>query len=161
MAIQVSEHLPKASFKILTSSGMKELSTDDVFKNKKVLLFALPGAFTPTCSSQHVPGYLKEYDHLKAKGFDTIACISVNDAFVMEAWAKSLNVGDKVLMLADGNGDFTKAMGLELDGRGFGLGTRSKRYAMIVDNGIVKSLEIDQGGGCDVSSAEKMLALDF
>jgi len=123
-----------------------------------VLLFAVPGAFTPGCSLTHLPGYVVNADKIKAKGVDTIACISVNDAFVMDAWGKAQNA-EEVLMLADGNGDFTKAPGLELDGRGFGLGTRSQRFAMIVENGTVTHLNVEPGPGVDVSSADTMMGL--
>ena len=124
---------------------------------KKIAIFALPGAFTPTCSAKHVPGYVNNYDALKAKGVDAIACLSVNDAFVMGAWGKDQQAGDKVHMLADGNGDFTRAVGLEMDGTKFGMGKRSQRYSMIVDNGVVKVLNVEQPGAFEVSSAEHML----
>ena len=138
-------------------NGPTPLSTDDIFSGKKVVLFAVPGAFTPGCSVTHLPGYVVNADKILAKGVDTIACLSVNDAFVMDAWGKAQNA-DHILMLADGNGDFTAALGLELDGRGFGLGQRSQRYAMIVDNGTVTLLNVEEGPGVDVSSAETVLA---
>jgi peroxiredoxin len=156
MTIQVGDKLPETTFMTPTPDGPQALTTDQVFKGKKVALFALPGAFTPTCSARHLPGFKDKASELKAKGIDTIACLSVNDAFVMGAWAKDQGVGDAILMLADGNGDFTKKVGLELDGSKFGMGSRSKRYAMVVDDGVVKSLDIDDGE-FRVSSAEYML----
>jgi peroxiredoxin len=138
--------------------GPVDISTDAIFAGKKVLLFAVPGAFTPGCSVTHLPGYVVNADKIKAKGVDTIVCMSVNDAFVMGAWGKAQNA-EELLMLADGNGDFTKALGLELDGRGFGLGTRSQRFAMIVENGTVTHLNVEPGPGVDVSSADTMMGL--
>jgi glutaredoxin/glutathione-dependent peroxiredoxin len=145
MAIKQGDKMPAGKFKIMTSEGAKEITTDELFNGKKVVLFAVPGAFTPTCSNQHLPSYLKNYDKIKAQGVDTIACMAVNDAFVMDAWGKDRGVGDKIKMLADGNGEYTKALGLELDGSKFGLGSRSKRFSMIVDNGTVKELNVDEG----------------
>jgi peroxiredoxin len=133
------------------------LATDDLFKGKKVIFFALPGAFTPTCSAKHVPGFVQHADELKAKGVDTIACMSVNDAFVMGAWGKDQNSGDKVRMLADGNGDFTRAIGLEMDGTKFGMGKRSQRFSMLVVDGVVKELNVEEPGAFNVSSAEHIL----
>jgi len=130
-----------------------------LFKGKKVALFALPGAFTPTCSAKHLPGYIQQYDALKAKGIDTIVCLSVNDAFVMGAWGTQQGAGDKVMMLADGNGDFTRAVGLEMDGSKFGMGKRSQRYSMIVEDGVVKGLNVEAPGAFEVSSADHMMAL--
>ncbi|HWE47499.1 MAG TPA: peroxiredoxin [Caulobacteraceae bacterium] len=156
MTIQVGEKLPEATLMTPTPDGPQAMTTDQIFKGKKVALFALPGAFTPTCSAKHLPGFKDKAGELKAKGVDTIACLSVNDAFVMGAWAKDQGVGDAILMLADGNGDFTKKLGLELDGSKFGMGLRSKRYAMVVDDGVVKSLNVDEGE-FRVSSAEYML----
>jgi peroxiredoxin len=141
----------------MTADGPQKISTSELFGGKKVVLFALPGAFTPTCSAQHVPGYVKHHEALKGKGVDTVACLSVNDAFVMGAWGKDQGADDKVLMLADGNADFTKKVGLDLDASGFGMGTRSQRYAMVVEDGVVKALHVEEGPGLDVSSAEKML----
>ena len=155
--IKVGDKIPALKLKVMTKDGPRDVTTDDVFKGKKVALFALPGAFTPTCSAKHLPGFLQHYDALKAKGVNAIACLSVNDAFVMDAWGTSQNVGDKVVMLADGNGEFTRAMGLEMDGTGFGMGQRSKRYAMVVDNGVVKSLDVEQPGKFEVSSVEAVL----
>ena len=157
MAAKVGDKVPSASFKQMTPDGMKDLSTDDLFKGKKVALFAVPGAFTPTCSAKHLPGFIEKAAELKGKGIDAIACVSVNDAFVMDAWGKAQSVGDKVVMLGDGNGDFTKAMGLELDGTAVGLGKRSQRYAMVVDNGVIKQLYVEQPRAFEVSSAEHVL----
>jgi len=133
------------------------MSTKELFDGKKVALFSVPGAFTPTCSAQHLPGFVDNADAIKAKGVDTIACMAVNDAFVMSAWGADRNVGDKVLMLGDGNAELTKAMGLELDASGFGLGTRGQRFSMIVDNGVVKNLNIEEGGAFEKSKAEVIL----
>lgn len=157
MAIQIGDTLPSVSISTMGSSAPESIHTDDIFKDKKVVLFAVPGAFTPGCSMTHLPGYVVHGDAIKAKGVDTVACISVNDAFVMDAWGKAQNA-EYILMLADGNADFTKAIGLELDCSGYGMGIRSKRYAMIVDNGMVKTLEID-AKGVDKSSAENILSL--
>ncbi len=157
MTINVGDTLPEGSFAVM-DDGVKNVSTKEVFEGKKVVLFAVPGAFTPTCSAQHLPGYLHSYDDLRAKGVNTIACLSVNDVFVMNAWAKDQNADDKVLMLADGNGDYTKALGLELDASGFGMGLRSQRFALIADNGVVTALHIEDAGEFRVSSAEAILA---
>ena len=143
MTIKVGDKIPSVSLKTMDKDGMQTLSTDDIFKGKKVVLFALPGAFTPTCSAKHLPGFVTQAEALKAKGVDTIACLSVNDAFVMDAWGKAQNTGDKVLMLADGNADFSKAVGLTMDGTGYGMGTRASRYAMVVENGTVKALNVE------------------
>ncbi len=158
MTIQVGDRVPSGSFKQITSEGMQELSTDELFGGKKVVLFSLPGAFTPTCSAKHLPGFVQHAGELKAKGADTIACMSVNDAFVMDAWGKDQSVGDSVLMLADGNAEFAKALGLEFDASGFGMGTRAQRFAMIVDDGTVTTLNVGEPGAFEVSSAEVMLA---
>ena len=158
MTIKVGDKIPSVTLKHMDESGAKEVSTDELFKGKKVLLFAVPGAFTPACSNQHLPGYIQNAEQIKAKGVDTIACISVNDVFVMDAWGKSQNAGDKVLMLADGDGEFAKAAGLELDLNGKGLGMRSQRYAMVVEDGTVKELELEDGGKLEISTAEKLLA---
>jgi peroxiredoxin len=157
MTIKVGDKVPSVKLKHMTADGVKDITTDELFKGKKVVLFALPGAFTPTCSAKHVPGFVQNAAELKRKGVDTIACLSVNDAFVMGAWGKDQKVDDKVLMLADGNGDFTKAVDLELDARGNGLGIRSKRYAMVVDNGVVKTINVEAPGAFEVSSAEAVL----
>ena len=153
MAIKQGDKLPEGKLRTMTAEGPKEISTDEIFKGKKVVLFSVPGAFTPTCSSKHLPSYVTNYDKIKAQGVDTIACVAVNDPFVMDAWGKSQNVGNKVLMLADGNGEYAKALGLELDGSKFGLGTRGKRFSMVVNNGTVETLNVDETG-YSLSSAE-------
>ena len=157
MAISVGDTIPSVGLRVKTAEGIDEVNTDDVFKGKKVALFAVPGAFTPTCSAQHLPGFVNNADALKAKGVDSIVCVSVNDAFVMGAWGEAQGVGDKVLMLADGNGEFTSAIGMEMDGSGFGLGQRSKRYSMLVEDGVVKQLNIEPPGSFGESSAETLL----
>jgi peroxiredoxin len=158
MAIKTGEKIPSVTLQYMADDGIKEITTDELLGSKKVVLFALPGAFTPTCSTKHVPGFLGNAAAIRAKGVDTIACVSVNDAFVMGAWAADRGTGSEILMLADGNGDFTKAVGLELDASGFGMGVRSQRYAMIVNEGIVTALAVEDGPGLDVSAAEKILA---
>lgn len=158
MAIQVGDKVPACTMKIMGEQGPADISTNDIFAGKKVVLFAVPGAFTPGCSLTHLPGYVVNADKIKASGVDTIVCMAVNDAFVMDAWGKSQNA-EELLMLADGNGELTAALGLELDGSGFGLGTRSQRFAMIVDDGTVTHLNVEQGPGVDVSSAETMMDL--
>ncbi len=158
MTIKTGDKIPKSTLKTMGEKGPTDISTDEIFAGKKVLLFAVPGAFTPGCSVTHLPGYVVNADKIKASGVDTIACMSVNDAFVMGAWGKAQNA-EELLMLADGNGDFTAALGLELDGRGFGLGTRSQRFAMIVEDGTVTHLNVEPGAGVDVSSAETMMGL--
>jgi|TARA_B110000014_G_C20126562_1_gene600758 peroxiredoxin len=158
MTIKVGDKLPSVTLTILGDSGPQPVSIDDLCSGKKVVLFAVPGAFTPTCSMQHVPGFVDKASAFKDKNIDTVACISVNDPFVMGAWGKDRSVGDSVMMLADGNGEFTAAIGLEMDGSGFGLGTRSQRYAMVIDDGVVTLLNVESGPGLDVSSAESILA---
>jgi len=157
MTIKVGDKVPSAKLKQMTAEGVKEVSTDDFFKGKKVALFGLPGAYTRTCSQRHLPSYVTHAAELKAKGVDTIACISRNDHFVMSAWGKEHQADDKVLMLGDGSGDFTRAIGLELDRVKEGMGMRSQRYSMLVDDGVVKALHVEQPGQFDVSSAETML----
>jgi len=157
MTIKVGDKVPSVKLRHMTSEGPKEITTDEIFKGKKVVLFAVPGAFTPTCSNKHLPGFVEKAAAIKAKGVDTIACISVNDAFVMGAWGKAQNAGGKVEMLADGNGDFARAVDLEMDGSGFGLGKRSKRYAMVVQDGVVKNIAVENPGAFEVSSAEAIL----
>jgi len=157
MTVSVGDSIPSATFHTMTAEGPKPITTDEIFKGKKVVLFAVPGAFTPGCSNTHLPGFVVNADEIKGKGVDTIACVSVNDAFVMGAWGQAQNA-EELLMLGDGNGDFAKALGLELDGSGFGLGQRSKRYSMIVDDGKITSLNVEpDGAGIDVSTAEKIL----
>ena len=157
MTIEVGGKLPLGSLAVMTGDGPDSLTTDALFKGKKVVLFSVPGAFTPTCSDEHLPGFLANAEQIKAKGVDTIACLAVNDVFVMDAWGKSKNVADKVLMLADGNGEYTKALGLSLDATGFGMGTRGQRFSLIANDGVVTHLNVDEGGGLDVSSAENTL----
>lgn len=156
MTIQVGDAIPAVTLKVMGEKGPTDITTEEIFANKKVVLFAVPGAFTPGCSMTHLPGFVVNADKIKAKGVDSIVCLSVNDAFVMGAWGKDQNA-DELIMLADGNGELTKALGLEMDGSAFGLGTRSRRYAMIVDNNTVSHLALEPGGGIDVSSAEKIL----
>jgi glutaredoxin/glutathione-dependent peroxiredoxin len=157
MTIKVGDTVPAVKLKQMTPEGMKDVDTGEFFKGKKVVLFALPGAFTPTCSAKHLPGFVEKAAELRAKGVDAVACLSVNDAFVMSAWGKQQNADGKVQMLADGNGDFTRAVGLEMDGSGYGLGKRSQRYAMIVQDGVVKALNVEKPGGFEVSSADAVL----
>lgn len=156
MSIAVGDRIPEGTLQVMGEAGPSNLSTADIFAGKKVVLFAVPGAFTPGCSMSHLPGYVVNADKILASGVDTIACLSVNDAFVMDAWGKAQNA-EHILMLADGNGDFTQALGLELDGRGFGLGLRSQRYAMIVEDGVVTTLNVESGPGVDVSAAETIM----
>jgi peroxiredoxin len=158
MSIKVGERAPAGQFKIMSDSGPRDLSTGELFNDKRVVLFSVPGAFTPTCHAKHLPGYLSLGAQLRAKGIDTIACMAVNDVFVMSAWGKASNVGENVLMLADGNGDYTRALGLELDAKGHGMGTRGQRFAMVVDNGVVTHLNIEAPGQFKVSAAEAVLA---
>ena len=146
MAIKQGDKLPAGTFKVMGAEGPKDVSTDELFKGKKVVLFSVPGAFTPTCSKQHLPSYVNNFDKIKAQGVDTFACMAVNDVFVMDAWGKSQNVGNKVMMLADGDGDYAKKLGLEFDLRGKGLGVRGKRWSMVVNDGTVEKLNIDESG---------------
>lgn len=157
MTVHVGDKVPSATLMQMKDGGPKPVKTEDLFAGKKIVVFALPGAFTPTCSAKHVPGFVQHADEFKAKGIDAIACVSVNDAFVMGAWGENQKAGDKVMMLADGNGDFTRAMGLEMDGSRFGMGKRSQRYAMVVDNGVIKELNVEEPGAFSVSSAEHVL----
>lgn len=156
MTLKTGDRIPASTLKTMGDNGPKDITTDELFSGKKVVLFAVPGAFTPGCSMTHLPGYVVSADKIKARGVDTIACMAVNDAFVMDAWGKAQNAGE-ILMLGDGNGDFTRALGLELDGTGFGLGMRSQRFAMIVDDGVVKHLAVEEGPGIEVSAAEAIL----
>jgi peroxiredoxin len=159
MTVQIGDRIPSASLTRATDDGPKPVSTDDIFAGKTVALFAVPGAFTPTCSVKHLPGFKDHRAELAAKGVDTVACVSVNDAFVMGAWADSQGIGkDEILMLGDGNGDFTRQLGLSMDAKGFGMGERSQRYAMIVRDGVVEQLHVEQPGEFRVSSAEHLLA---
>jgi peroxiredoxin len=155
MTIKVGDKIPATTIKIMGEKGPRDITTEELFAGKKVVLFAVPGAFTPGCSNTHLPGFIVHADTIKSKGVDSIVCIAVNDAFVMDAWGKTHNA-EELLMAADGNGELTKKLGMELDASGFGLGLRSKRYAMIVDNGVVKYLGVDTKG-IEESAAEKVL----
>lgn len=157
MTIKVGDKLPEATFKVMKDGKPADITVAELTAGKKVALFAVPGAFTPTCSARHLPGYKEKAAEFRAKGVDTIACVAVNDVFVMGAWGKDQQVGDDVLMLADGNGAFAKAVGLEMDGTGFGMGSRSKRYSMVVEDGVVKQLNVEAGGEFKVSAADYML----
>lgn len=156
MAIREGDKLPEATMHTMKEGKPTAVTTADLFAGKKAVVFAVPGAFTPTCSQAHLPGYVAHADAIKAKGVDSVICISVNDAFVMDSWGKDRNA-EGILMVGDGNGDFTRAMGLEMDGSGFGLGTRSQRYAMIVDDGTVTKLVVEDPGQFEVSKAEAIL----
>jgi peroxiredoxin len=158
MSVQTGDKVPGVTLKTMGSEGPQDITTDDIFSGKKVVLFAVPGAFTPGCSLTHLPGYVVNADKIKELGVDTIACMSVNDAFVMGAWGEAQNASE-ILMLADGNGELAAALGLELDGSGFGMGTRSQRFAMIVEDGTITQLNVEPAGGIDVSSAETILGL--
>jgi glutaredoxin/glutathione-dependent peroxiredoxin len=155
MTIKIGDSIPSATLNIL-KDGVQAVSTDDIFKGKKVVLFSVPGAFTPTCSAKHLPGYVEKFAEFKQRGVD-VACLAVNDAFVMGAWAKDQHVPDGLLMLADGNGTFSKALGMELDGTPFGLGVRGKRFALYADDGVVKKLNVEAPGEFKVSDAKTML----
>jgi glutaredoxin/glutathione-dependent peroxiredoxin len=158
MTIKAGDHMPEGKFKTMGEKGPQELTTAELFDGKRVVLFSVPGAFTPTCSAKHLPGYVELADKLRAKGVDTIACMAVNDVFVMNAWGEASNVAGKVLMLADGNGDYARALGLEMDGRGFGMGMRGQRFAIVVDKGVAKQVDIEAPGQFKVSAAEAVLA---
>ena len=158
MTIKVGDKMPKGQFTRMGANGPEPVPTDDLFRGKKVVLFSVPGAFTPTCSAKHLPGFINNYDALKKKGVDTIACMAVNDVFVMKAWGESSKATGKVEMLADGNGEFAAAMGLEFDLTGRGLGVRSRRFAAVIEDGIVTHIAVEEGRGVDVSSANAILA---
>ena len=157
MTIKVGDTIPNATLNYL-KDGVQAINTDEIFKGKKVVLFSVPGAFTPTCSAKHLPGYVEKFAEFKSKNVD-VACLAVNDAFVMDAWAKNQHVPEGLMMLADGNGTFTKSLGLELDGTPFGLGMRGKRFALYADNGVVKALHVEAPGEFKVSDANSMLAV--
>ena len=158
MPIKVGDRVPNATFRVMTTEGPRPKTSDDIFKGKKVALFAVPGAFTPTCNNLHMPSFLKNVDAIKAKGVHTIAVTGVNDVFVMEAWKKATGAADKIDFLADGNGEFAKAIDMAFDGSGNGLGTRSKRYSMLVDDGVVKQLNVeDAPGKCEISGGDTLL----
>ncbi len=157
MTISVGDKIPQITLKHMSKDGLADITTEEIFGGKKVVMFALPGAFTPTCSAKHLPGYIANAGAIKDKGVDSIACVSVNDAFVMGAWGQQQNVGDAVLMLADGNAEFADALGLSFDGSGFGMGKRAQRFAMVVNDGVVEALHVEQPGAFEVSSAEAIL----
>lgn len=157
MTIQVGDKIPSVKVKVVGPDGIEDAKTDELFAGRKVVLFAVPGAFTPTCSAQHLPGFVEKAADIRGKGVDAILCLSVNDAFVMEAWARDRKVGDKVTLVADGSGDFTRAVGLELDGTNFGMGVRSQRYALVAEDGVVKKLAVEAPMKFEVSSAEAVL----
>jgi glutaredoxin/glutathione-dependent peroxiredoxin len=157
MAIQAGDRMPSGTLKTMTKDGPKDMSTDELFSGKKVILFSVPGAFTPTCDAKHLPGFLGNLDAFKAKGVDTVACMAVNDVFVMNAWGKHSGATDKVLMLADGNGDYAKALGLDFDASKFGMGTRGQRFAIVVENGVAKQVNVEAPGQFKVSAAEHVL----
>ncbi len=158
MTIAVGERVPAGKFKTPTADGPQEISTSELFDGKRVLFFAVPGAFTPTCDARHLPGYVEHADDIRARGVDTIVCMSVNDVFVMKAWGKSSGADGKVLMLADGNGDYARALGLVLDASGFGMGQRAQRFAMVVKDGVVEQLHVEAPGKFEVSAADYLLA---
>ncbi|MCW2308200.1 peroxiredoxin [Rhodobium gokarnense] len=158
MSISVGDKLPAATFKVMTADGPADLKSEDIFPGKKVVLFAVPGAFTPTCHRNHMPGFLENYETIVANGVDTVACVAVNDVFVMDAWGKATGADGKILMLSDGNADFAKAIGMDIDGSGAGLGTRSMRYSMVVDDGTVRALNVeDAPGEVNVSGAAALI----
>ena len=157
MSIKAGERMPSGTLKTMGADGPKDVKTDELFRGKKVLLFSVPGAFTPTCDAKHLPGFVELADQLKGKGVDTIACMSVNDVFVMNAWGKASNVAGKVLMLADGNGEYSRALGLELDGREFGLGMRGQRFAIVVKDGVAERVNIEAPREFKVSAAAHLL----
>jgi glutaredoxin/glutathione-dependent peroxiredoxin len=157
MTIKAGERMPAGTFKRMSREGPANITTDELFKGKLVVLFSVPGAFTPTCDAKHLPGFVQLADQLRAKGVDTIACMAVNDVFVMNAWGKASGVGDKILMLADGNGDYARALGLELDGKGYGMGMRGQRFAIIVKDGLATRVDVEAPGQFKVSSAESVL----
>jgi peroxiredoxin len=158
MTIKAGDRLPSGKLKTMTKDGPKDVPTDELFKGKKVVLFSVPGAFTPTCDAKHLPGFVQLAEQIHAKGVDTIACLAVNDVFVMNAWGKASAVGDKILMLADGNGEYTKALGLELDATGFGMGTRGQRFAVVAQDGVAKDVYVEAPGQFKVSAAEHVLS---
>ena len=157
MTIEVGDTMPEGKFTRMTQDGPSKLSTDELFKGKTVVLFSVPGAFTPTCDAKHLPGFVELADQIKAKGVDTIACTAVNDVFVMNAWGKSGGVGNKILMLADGNGEYAKALGLDMDASSYGMGLRGKRFALIVKDGVATHVNIEAPGEFKVSAADHVL----
>ncbi len=157
MSIKAGERMPEGKFKVMGPNGPQDLSTAQLFGGKRVVLFSVPGAFTPTCNAKHLPGYVNAAEQFKAKGIDQLACMAVNDVFVMNAWGKAGNVGDRVLMLADGNGEYARSLGLEMDGRGFGMGMRGQRFAILIDNGVATQVHVEAPGEFKVSAAEFVL----
>ncbi|WP_448203347.1 redoxin family protein [Azospirillum sp. sgz302134] len=157
MTIQVGDTIPSVTLKHLTDNGMQDITTDEIFKGKTVVLFSVPGAFTPTCSAKHLPGFVQQADALKAKGVDNVVCLAVNDPFVMRAWGEKNSAAGKVTMLPDGNATFTQALGLTMDGSGYGLGTRGQRFALVAKDGKVTHLAVEKPGQFEVSSAEAVL----
>ena len=157
MTIKAGDRIPTATLTVMTADGPSKVSTDELFGAGKVVMFSVPGAFTPTCSARHLPGFVDHAEAIKSKGVDRLVCIAVNDVFVMDAWGKSAGVGDRVVMAADGNGDFTRALGLELDATGFGMGKRGQRFALITEDGVVKAVDVEAPGEFKVSSAEHVL----
>ncbi len=157
MTIKVGDKLPSGTFKTMTKDGPQNVTTDQLFKGKTVALFSVPGAFTPTCDAKHLPGFVEHAAAIRAKGVDTIACMAVNDVFVMNAWGKAGNASDRVQMLADGNGDYARALGLEMDATGFGMGKRGKRFSLVAKDGVVTQLNLEAPGEFKVSSAEYLL----
>jgi peroxiredoxin len=157
MTIQVGDKMPEGTFGLMTAEGPGAISTDELFAGKKVVLVSVPGAFTPTCTMKHLPGFVEQAEALKAEGVDTVACMAVNDVFVMDAWGKDRGVGDKVLMLADGNGDYARALDLEMDGTGFGMGMRGQRFAIVVEDGTATHVAVEAPGQFEVSKVEAIL----
>jgi peroxiredoxin len=157
MTIKAGERMPAGKFKVMGESGPQDLTTAQLFDGKRVVLFSVPGAFTPTCSAKHLPGFVVQAEAMRAKGIDTIACMAVNDVFVMNAWGKSANAGEKVSMLADGNGEYARALGLEMDATGFGMGKRGQRFAIVGDNGVATKVNVEAPGEFKVSAAEYVL----
>lgn len=157
MTIKAGDKMPEGKFTVMGKDGPKKITTDELFKGKTVVLFSVPGAFTPTCDAKHLPGFVELADRIKAKGVDTIACTAVNDVFVMNAWGKSGGVGDKILMLADGNGEYAKALGLEMNATGYGMGTRGQRFAVIVKDGVATQVHVEAPGEFKVSAADFIL----
>jgi glutaredoxin/glutathione-dependent peroxiredoxin len=155
--IKVGDRMPSGTFMHMTKDGPRKITSDELFKGKKVVLFSVPGAFTPTCDAKHLPGFVEKAGDIRGRGVDTIACMAVNDVFVMNAWGKHANATEKVTMLADGNGEYAKALGLEMDATGFGMGTRGQRFSVLVDDGVVKQLNVEAPGEFKVSSAEHVL----
>ena len=158
MAIKAGDRMPSGTLKTMTKDGPKDVTTDELFKGKKVVLFSVPGAFTPTCDAKHLPGFVQLAEQIRAKGIDTIACMAVNDVFVMNAWGKHSGVADRIVMLADGNGHYAKALGLELDASGYGMGTRGQRFAIIVKDGVAEHVNVEAPGQFKVSAAEHVLS---